>query len=306
MTEASSKTSAGDTIAAGYSDAYSSAGKKAVSKYNSSANYGQMIDYSKNESEFYEHIKEYAPQKPLVNGKETAVNALGEAFKKYDIRMISNDMFKSRFFKGQYVTADKLADDETLSKYVEYAKNEAKADYFAIGIAYIVDKGINPNIGRNMSDAVVSMKIYSAQTGELLASSSLTETASGGSSDQACAEAAQKASKNLGQKLALQIRDEIAKRTLYGQEYILEIRGRLLPAERIAVSKALKQAEGIKNVSQRSSDTGKVEYVLNYSGSEPVGDVIFMNLLNASPKFNNYDYKSTANSIIFLPLGENL
>ncbi len=306
-TKLSAKDSSSNKSASGYSGYYGTSGHKNVSSSNSSLNYGNYVDYSKNESEFFENIKEYAPKSPTVSGMNYTYSALGKAFTTYDIRTIDNDIFKSKYFKGQYVTADKLGNSEALANYVNFAKTDAKADFFAIGVSYIIDTGINQNTGKHTCDGNVYVKVYSTQDGELITSGALSETASGNSADQARVAVANKVAKNLGDELSKSIQNYWKRRTMYGSEYIIEVKGRFLPAERISISNALKSTEGVKNVSTRTVDTDKVEYVLNYSGSEPLGDSIFMNLVNSSSKFNNYDYKLNSNQIIFVPLkGENL
>ena len=101
----------------------------------------------------------------LVKNQTTIVDAkmIVNAFSTYDIRVIDNDIFKSKFFKGQYVTSDKLSNSEVLANYVNYAKTNAKADFFAIGVSYITDNGKNPNTGKYTCDGNVFVKIYSTQ-----------------------------------------------------------------------------------------------------------------------------------------------
>ena len=89
---------------------------------------------------------------------------------------------------------------------------------------------------------------------------------------------------------------------MYGSEFVVEIKGNFLPIERININKALKATDGIQNVAIRTFDSTKVEYVLNYNGQEPVGDCVFMKLIDVSPKFNNYNYSLNSNQIIFEPL----
>lgn len=54
----------------------------------------------------------------------------------------------------------------------------------------------------------------------------------------------------------------------------------------------------------RTSDASLTEYTINYSGSDSIGDAIFMKLYdsNMANKFKNYDYKITGNQIIFAPI----
>ena len=239
---------------------------KRSSSSGESASYGRFIDYGKKENEFFQNIKEYAPKAPVAQNLNYTQPALVNAFSTHDIRAIDNDIFKSKYFKGQYVTADKLSNSEVLANYVNYAKTDAKADFFAIGVSYITDNGINENTGKHTCDGNVFVKIYSTQDGEVIASGSLTETAAGNSPDQARAQVAAKIGNELGEVLSKKIQDFWKRRMMYGSEYVVELKGKFLPAERISINNALKSADGIKNVSLRTVEPTRVEYVLNYSG----------------------------------------
>lgn len=299
---ASYKDSQRASAGAAYGNYYGAGAASSSARSNTSANYGRFVDYAQNESEFFQNIKEYAPKSPTAENLNYTQPALVNAFSTYDIRVIDNDIFKSKFFKGQYVTSDKLSNSEILANYVNYAKTNAKADFFAIGVSYITDNGKNPNTGKYTCDGNVFVKIYSTQDGEMIASGSYTETGSGNSPDQARVMVADKVGNELGSVLSKKIQDYWKRRTMYGSEYIVEIKGTFLPAERIKINNAVKTAEGIKKSSVRNSNQNSLEYIINYNGSEPIGDAIFMNLLEISSKFNNYDYSSEANHIIFKPI----
>ena len=298
-TKYSSKDSASAKAAAGYSGFYGAAGAKASSSYKSSENYGNYVDYSKNESEFFQNIREYAPRNPQAQNINLTRPALASAFGRSDIRTIDEKLFKSKYFKGKPITSDQLQNSEELAKYVKFALTDAKADYFAIGVSYITDRGENESTGMRAADGVVYMEIFSTQDGEMIAAARYEDSALGNTADTARSKVAGKIGTALGEELAKQIQKYYTRRNMYGSEYIVEIRGNLLPIERININKSLQSANNIKNVRLRSSDSTKAEYVLNYSGQEPIGDYIFMQLIDVSPKFNNYDFRLNSNQIIF-------
>lgn len=300
-TKASAKYSDYEKSSAGYSGYYGSAGVKSVSNTNSNMNYGNYIDYSKNENEFFQNIKEYAPRKPVAQNINLTKPQLIKAFNRSDIRSIDEQMFKSKYFKGKPISSDQLQNSEELVKYVKFAQEEAKADYFAIGVSYITDRGINESTGMRAADGVVYMIIYSTQDGSVIASGEYHDSALGNTADSARSAVANKIGLGLGDELSKQIQKYYNKRNMYGNEYIVEIKGNFLPIERININKTLKNTEGIDNVTIRSFDNTKVEYALNYKGQEPVGDCIFMQLINVSTKFNNYNYNLKDKQIIFEP-----
>lgn len=272
----------------------------------SKASYGHFVDYSKKENEFFQNIKEYDVTSPKAENLNFTQPALQDAFVTYDIRALDNDVFKSKYFKGQPISSDKLANSAELAKYVEAARTDAKADFFAIGVSYITDNGKNENTGRNTCDGNVFVKVYSTVDGEVIASGTFTETASGNSADQARSAVAKKIGNELGEVLSKKIQDYWKRRMMYGSEYIVQIKGNFLPVERITINKAMQNVEGIKNVALRTSDSTQAEFTVNYSGQDGVADAIFMKLYesNLSNKFQNYDYKINRNQIIFSPISK--
>lgn len=298
------KASASNSASGGYSSRYGGGGYGAASKSNTNANYGNYKDYSQNESLFFQNIKEYDVASPKAENLNFTQPALQDAFVMYDIRALDNDIFKSKYFKGKPITSDKLANSAELANYVEAARKDAKADFFAIGVSYITDNGKNENTGRNTCDGNVFVKVYSTVDGEVIASGTFTETASGNSADQARSAVAKKIGNELGEVLSKKIQDYWKKRMMYGSEYVVLVKGNFLPIERIAINKAIQNVEGIKNVSQKTSDSTQAEFTVNYSGQDGLADAIFMKLYdsNLSAKFQNYDYKINGNQIIFSPM----
>lgn len=299
----------------GYSSAYGGGGYSSAnrgaysnsanssSSLNAKSNYGKFVDYSKKENESFKNVKEFDVLSPTVSNLNYTVDSLTSAFEKYDIRKTTSDIFKSKYFKGKPITSDKLANSAELASYVTAARKEANADFFAIGVSYIVDKGKNENTGKNECDGQVFIKVYSTLDGEIIASGTFSQTASGGSADQARAMTAQKVGNELGEVIAKKIQDYFKKRQMYGSEYIVQIKGSFMPVEKMAISKALNSTQGIKSVKPRIQDESMNEYAINYSGDEAVQDAVFMQLYTVNPeKFKNYDYKVNGNQIIFSPL----
>lgn len=266
--------------------------------------YGEFSDLSTKDSEFYQRIVEYATAAPVAENLNYTQPALVNAFTTYDIRSLDNDVFKSKFFKGKAISADKLSNSEELAKYVDFARTQAKADFFAIGVSYITDDGKNTNTGKNMASGNVFVKIYSTQDGEVIASGSLSEIASGNSADGARVNVANKVGNELGEVLSKKIQDYWKKRNMYGQEYIIDIMGKFLPMERITMNKVISQTEGVEQSKLRVSDDTHCEYTVNYNGEESVADTIFMNLAESrlADKFSKYDYKVSGNHVTFQPI----
>jgi len=266
--------------------------------------YGYFQDYSNKENEFFQHIVEYQPKAPRIQNVNYTLPALQSSFQTYDIRAIDNDMFKSKYFKTNPVTVDKLTNSAELANYIKFARKDAKADFFAIGTSVITDSGINPDIGQHTCDGMVAVKVYSTQDGEVIASGSISETAAGQSVDQARALVAEKIGKNLGEVLSKKIQDYWKKRMMYGSEYVVLVNGSFTPMERIALNKTLKTVNGIQNVSLRTTGQNQCEFVINYKGLDSFGDAVFMTIAESpiADRFMNYDYEMNGNQIVFSPI----
>ena len=162
-------------------------------------NYSQSSSASDSEHAFFQNIKEWQPKNSGPAKESYTAGALGDAFRTYDIRSLSNDLFRSKYFGNQAITIEKLENSQDLAKYVKFAKADAKADFFAVGTSVIVDRGVSSGTGRNTCDGMVVVKVYSTTDGETIASSALTESASGNSPDQCRANVAKKAGLSLGE-----------------------------------------------------------------------------------------------------------
>ena len=173
--------------------------------------------------------------------------------------------------------------------------------------SYITDNGKNEHTGKNTCDGNVFVKVYSTTDGEVIASGTFTETAAGNSADQARSAVARKIGNELGEALSKKIQDYWKRRMMYGSEYVVQIKGNFLPAERMAINSSIQNVNGIKNVSLRTSDSSQAEFTVNYTGQGSIADAIFMKLYNSnlSSKFSNYDYKITGNQVIFAPVNKN-
>ena len=276
----------------------SSASSKSQLGYNGSVN------ASDSEHAFFENVKEWQPKNTSSPAKESyTLGALGEAFRTYDIRSLSNELFRSKYFGDKIITIEKLENSQDLEKYVKFAKADAKADFFAVGTSVIVDRGLSPGTGRNTCDGMAVVKVYSTTDGETIASSALTESASGGTSDQCRANVAKKVGSGLGSTIASQIQDYWKTRQMYGSEYVVLLLGDFPTMARIQFTNVLKQVEGVQNVKLRTTSVGKAEFVLNYSGGGQLGDDIFMKLADSplAARFANYATDLEGNEITLHP-----
>ena len=96
-------------------------------------NYNESVNASDSEHAFFQNIKEWQPKNSIPAKENYTVGAMGDVFRTYDIRSLSNDLFRSKYFGHQVITIEKLENSQDLAKYVKFAKTDAKADFFAVG-----------------------------------------------------------------------------------------------------------------------------------------------------------------------------
>lgn len=279
--------------------------KKSSSK-SSAVEYGHFVDASSSDHTFFSNIKEYQPRNTGPDKQNYTIKSLQSAYQTYDIRILDNDMFKSKYFGDTPITLEKLENSAELSKYVKASRDDFRADFFSIGSSIIVDRGKNENTGSYVCDGMVAIKVYSTGDGESIASGSLTESGSGSSPDQCRTMVADKIGMGLGTVISNKVQEYWKKRQMYGQEFIVVLSGDLPRQVRSQFNAALGQIEGVTNVKQRKQEAGLVEYVLSFNGAEELSELIFAKLdaSAASQAFSAYDVAKDGNLLKFYPTGK--
>jgi hypothetical protein len=258
----------------------------------SSLDYGHFASASESEHEFFTNIKEYQPKNGMPDKQNFTLKTLQAAYQSYDIKILDNDRFRSKFFKDRAISIDALQNSAELEGYIKFAREEARADFFSIGSAIIVDRGIDQNTGKAVCDGMVAIKVYSTDDGEAIASGALSESASGNSNDQCRTNVADKIGTGLGQVVSNKVQEYWKRRQMYGREFAVVLAGEIPRSIRSQFTAMLSTVSGISNVVLRKTAPGLIEYVLSYNGQAPIGDAILdqaaANTAIAAT-FNNYD-----------------
>lgn len=262
---------------------------------------------SESEHEFFTNIKEYQPKNGVPDKQNFTLKSLQAAYQTYDIKILDNDRFRSKFFKDQAIPIDKMENSAELDKYVKFARDDARADFFSIGSAIIVDRGNDVATGKAICDGMVATKVYSTADGEAIASANMTESASGNTNDQCRVNVAEKIGSGLGNVISNKIQEYWKKRQMYGREFTVLLTGEIPRSARSQFTSALSKVTGITNVVQRRSEPGLTEYVLTYAGQPAIGDAILDQVAtNAaiSATFNNYDAAVDGTTVKLFPSGK--
>lgn len=299
---ASSSYSGSEGVSArdGYGGSYNR-GSAAHGKSSSAAMEQDKSAYAKGVNDFsstkvnFKHLIEYQPKNTNPEKNSYTSNSLKKQLQELDLKVISNDLFKSKYFKKP-VTIESLQNSEDLAKYATYARKEAKADFFSIGTAVIVDNGRDDISGQFACDGMVTISTYGTEGGEDIAAETISESSIGASTDQCRTNVAKKTGESIGLVIAKNVQEYWKKRSMYGREYVVALKGSFPLSTKMAFSKALQNTKGIDgNVEQRDS-----EYVVTYNGSAPVIEAIAENLVSI-PAFANVDAITTGNKLTFCP-----
>lgn len=250
------------------------------------------------DDQHYQKIIRYQPPNPKAEKVSQTYNALIGQLQDYDLRMVDNDLFRSRFF-AKPITLDDMTSGDALAKYVGYARAEAKADFFMVGTSVIIDSGRNESTGEFLCSGLVTVKTFSTQSGESIASETVSEVASGIDPNGCAANVARKLAKIAGADIGARVQGYWTRRSTFGREYVLTLNGAgMTLGTRMAFSRAVKGLPGVENVTQRTSTDAVIELAVTYKGSEPLDQAVAGGL-SSNAAFSTLDAISDGTHIQF-------
>ena len=245
----------------------------------------------------YQRLIKYQPAGVPEKTSQT-YNALVAQLQDYDLRMIDNDAFRSRFFKSQPLTIQALNDSEHLARYVAFANTEAHAELLMIGTSIVIDSGRSPTTGAQTCSGVASIKTYSTVTGESVASETISEVASGQDLHDCAGLVAKKLADVGGPLLGARISRYWKVRELYGREYVLTLVGDSLPlVTRARFTATVKGLPGVASVTQRSSSGKQLELVVQYKGEQALDEAVAL-ALGSDPAYASLDSRADSSHVL--------
>lgn len=251
--------------------------------------YSRGVNAEDHNNTYFRKLVKYQPQNTGPDKKNYTYNELKGQLGDLDIKVLDNSLFKSKYFGNRAITLDQLENSAELAKYVDFARNEATADYLMIGSSVIYDVGVDKNSGQPACTGVASTKTFSTKTGEDIGSATQSEAAVGVSSDDCRAKLAGKLAASLGNQVGKRIQDFVKRRTMYGAEYVIRLTGgNLSLMSRTAFNQALKSVPGLDKATQRQAGTSQLEVVATYRGSDPLDQAVAM-ALSSNPQFASLD-----------------
>lgn len=290
----SSSKSASAAVAAGSASSSSASVKTASSGSMSKTN----VASEDHDNVTYRHLVQYQPQATTPEKINQTQDAVTKELSTYDIRVIDNSQFRSKYFGSKGLSIEQMANSEELAKYVAFAKSEAKADFLMVGTSIIIDQGKNLAVNQTNCTGVATIKVFSTMDGENIASETVSEGGAGGSINECSANVAKKMAAIGGTSIGRQIQDYWKRRSMYGQEYVIALVGANLNLmTKMAFSKALAAVPGIENVARaRVNDDKRYEMTVTYKGGDPLDQATAMGLMS-NPVFSALDSVSEGSSV---------
>jgi hypothetical protein len=124
------------------------ASSKVAAASSSQSAYAHNINAEDHDNTYYRKLVKYQPQNTGPDRKNDTYNELKGQLGDLDIKVLDNALFKSRYFGDHAITLDQLENSAELTKYVDYARKDATADYLMIGSSVIYDLGVDKNSGQ--------------------------------------------------------------------------------------------------------------------------------------------------------------
>lgn len=250
-----------------------SASTESSSNASSATSHDDKVFDQKKDVVNFKKLIEYQPQGVGPDKNNYTYAAIMREAGNFELNLIDNDLFKSRYFTGKPMTMDEIQNSSELSRYIAAARDN-KADYFMVGNAVIINNGINNVTGTFACDGLATLKAYATEDGTLLATDARSESASGNSPDQCRVNVANKLAGFVGATLGFTIQSYWRQREEYGREYnvhLVSLLGKLSDDDKDSFAEALEKMDGVKSkVIDRKSTQTEYEVSLTYKGDRSI------------------------------------
>jgi hypothetical protein len=217
----------------------------------------------------YKKLIKYQPQNRGPEKTSLTYNALKGQLQDYDVKVLDNDLFKSKYFQNKPITIEQMQQSDALAKYVGFARSDAKADFFMVGTSVIIDSGKSPATGEFLCTGVLTVKTFSTASGEDIASETTSEAAAGMNPNDCAANVSKKLAAVNGPVVSSRIQEYWKRRSTYGREFVVTLQGSgLADAATRGLLKSVKAIEGVEKTTLRSQTDSEYQLVVVYRGED--------------------------------------
>lgn len=223
----------------------------------------------------YQKLIEYQDtSKPT--SKSIFLSSFGGNLRDYDMRLQDSSNARSQFFGDRAITLSTLQNSAEMSKFSDFARTKANADFLMIGSSTVVGGEKNPATGQISCVVNAEIHAFATSSNELIASESQSTQASGMNIEECAAVASKKIADLMAPAFAGRALGYWADRAARGRQFTVELKGFGLPVMmQIGFTKALKSIQGASDVEKKESGDSGVKVTLTLKSKEDAADTIY-------------------------------
>jgi hypothetical protein len=246
----------------------------AASKSANSSVDAKNVSADSHEKASYKHLVKYQDTSKPTN-RAQFLGSFSGRLRDYDLRLLDSANAKSQFFGNRTINLGLLSNSAEMSKFSEYARTKANADFLLMGTSTVVAGEINPSTGAMSCAVNAEVRAFATATGEVVAAMSDSAQASGLNIEACAAVASKKIADLMAPGFASSALGYWADRAARGRQYTVELKGSNLALPmRMAFAKALRDIAGATAVEKKEDGPDGVKVTLTLKGgADPMEQV---------------------------------
>lgn len=203
------------------------------------------------------------------------LNEFSGKLRDYDLRLLDSMNARSKYFGDKPINLALLSNSAEMSKFSEFARTKANADFLMVGSATVIAGDRNTANGDMSCVVNAELKAFATAGGEMIASMSESTQAAGPNIEGCAAVAMQKVARMMAPSFAGSTLGYWADRAARGRQYTVELKGSGLPVPmRIAFTKAVRALNGASAVEKKTDgDDGVMLTLTLKSGGDAADDI---------------------------------
>jgi len=210
------------------------------------------------------------------SSKSIFLDAFAGDLRDYDMHLLDSSIARSNFFGDKPITLSVLQNSAEMSKFAEYARTKANADFLMMGNSTVIDGGKNPATGQISCAVNATIKAFATAGSELIASETQSTQASAMDIEACATIASKKIADLMAPRFAGLALGYWTDRAARGRQYTVELKGSELPVMmQIEFTKALRSIQGVSDVEKKESSDSGVKVTLTYKGKDDAADTVY-------------------------------
>lgn len=233
------------------------------------------VEAASHEKASYKKLVKYQDNSAPTN-RPMFLNEFAGKLRDYDLRLMDSLNAKSKYFGDKPINLTLLSNGAEMSRFSEFARTKANADFLMVGTATVIGGDKNPATGEMGCVVNAELKAFATAGGEMIASMAESTQASGVNIEACTGVATQKIARMMAPSFASSALGYWADRAARGRQYTVELRGSniALPM-RIAFAKALRDIEGATDVEKKADGPDGVKVTLTLKGKADAMEQVF-------------------------------